>query len=132
MSNSKREIEKLEKRIELLELELKELKTVQPDAINERFSHIEEALYSTKDVLNMKDVCQYLDISPSLLYKMTCNGEIPHFKPRGKMVFFCKNELVEWAKQNHCYVPREFNESVTSEPNEFSDNEKENSEKEQH
>ena len=88
---NKKELEKLEKRIELLEMQVKELKTVEPDVINERFKEINEALYSTKDILNMKEVGLYLDISQSLLYKLTCNGEIPHFKPRGKMIFFEKN-----------------------------------------
>ena len=53
---SKKEIERLEKRIELLEMEFKQLKTVEPKAINERFKLIEETLYSTKDILNMKEV----------------------------------------------------------------------------
>lgn len=103
---SKKEIERLEKRIELLEMEIKQLKTVEPEAINERFKSIEETLYSTKDILNMKEVGQYLDISQSLLYKLTCNGEIPHFKPRGKMIFFEKQVLVEWIKQNPSYVSK--------------------------
>ena len=48
---AKKEIERLEKRIELLEMQFKELKSVEPDAINERFKSIEDALYSTKDIL---------------------------------------------------------------------------------
>ena len=97
---AKKELELLEKRIELLEMQLKELKTIEPDIINKRLKSIEETLYSTKDILNMKEVCQYLDISQSLLYKLTCNGEIPHFKPRGKMIFFEKKELIKWIKKN--------------------------------
>ena len=51
---SKKEIEQLEKRIdriekclELLEMETKELKSVDPGIIEERFKSIEETLYST-------------------------------------------------------------------------------------
>lgn len=128
---SKKEIERLEKRIELLEMEIKQLKTVEPKAINERFKLIEETLYSTKDILNMKEVGQYLDISQSLLYKLTCNGEIPHFKPRGKMIFFEKKVLVEWIKQNPSYVSRENPDSHSSELNSTNNNE-EDSEEEQH
>ena len=128
---SKKEIERLEKRIELLEMEFKQLKTVEPKAINERFKLIEETLYSTKDILNMKEVGQYLDISQSLLYKLTCNGEIPHFKPRGKMIFFEKKVLVEWIKQNPSYVSRENPDSHSSELNSTNNNE-EDSEEEQH
>lgn len=128
---SKKEIERLEKRIELLEMEIKQLKTVEPEAINERFKLIEETLYSTKDILNMKEVGQYLDISQSLLYKLTCNGEIPHFKPRGKMIFFEKKVLVEWIKQNPSYVSKETPNSHSSELN-TADNNEEDTEEEQH
>lgn len=128
---SKKEIERLEKRIELLELEIKQLKTVEPEAINERFKLIEETLYSTKDILNMKEVGQYLDISQSLLYKLTCNGEIPHFKPRGKMIFFEKKVLVEWIKQNPSYVSKETPDSHSLELN-TADNNEEDTEEEQH
>ena len=128
---SKKEIERLEKRIELLEMEIKQLKTVEPEAINERFKLIEETLYSTKDILNMKEVGQYLDISQSLLYKLTCNGEIPHFKPRGKMIFFEKKVLVEWIKQNPSYVSKETPDSHSLELN-TADNNEEDTEEEQH
>ena len=128
---SKKEIERLEKRIELLEMEIKQLKTVEPEAINERFKSIEETLYSTKDILNMKEVGQYLDISQSLLYKLTCNGEIPHFKPRGKMIFFEKKVLVEWIKQNPSYVSKETSDSHSIELN-TADNNEEDLKEEQH
>lgn len=128
---SKKEIERLEKRIELLEMGIKQLKTVEPKAINERFKLIEETLYSTKDILNMKEVGQYLDISQSLLYKLTCNGEIPHFKPRGKMIFFEKKVLVEWIKQNPNYVSKETTDSHCPELN-TADNNEEDTEEEQH
>ncbi|NPD83043.1 helix-turn-helix domain-containing protein [Prevotella sp. PINT] len=101
MAKKKTEYELLLKRIELLEMQIKELKTVEPEVINDRLQSIEETLYTTKDILNMKEVCQYLDISQSLLYKLTCNGEIPHFKPRGKMIFFEKKELIEWIKKSN-------------------------------
>ena len=97
---AKKEIEHLTRRIELLEIQIKELKTVDPDVIKERLKSLEDAIYTTKEILNMKDVCQYLDISQSLLYKLTCTGEIPHFKPRGKMIFFEKKELIAWIKRN--------------------------------
>ena len=124
---AKKEIERLEKRIELLEMQIKELKSVEPDAINQRFKSIEDALYSTKDILNMKEVCQYLDISQSLLYKLTCNGEIPHFKPRGKIIFFEKKELIKWIKNNGNHVSEESCELPCQESNDSYNNEKEDS-----
>lgn len=104
---AKKEIELLQKRIELLEMQLKELKAFDPDIINQRLKSIEETLYSTKDILNVKEVCQYFDISQSLLYKLTCNDEIPHYKPRGKMILFEKKELIKWVKKSgKCGSPK--------------------------
>lgn len=124
---AKKEIEMLEKRIELLEMQLKEMKTIEPDIINQRLKSIEETLYSTKDILNMKEVCQYLDISQSLLYKLTCNGEIPHFKPRGKIIFFEKKELIKWIKNSGNHVSGEISELPNQESNDSCNNEKEDS-----
>jgi len=124
---AKKEIEMLEKRIELLEMQLKEMKTIEPDIINQRLKSIEETLYSTKDILNMKEVCQYLDISQSLLYKLTCNGEIPHFKPRGKIIFFEKKELIKWIKNSGNHVSGEISELPIQESNDSCNNEKEDS-----
>ena len=87
---AKKEIELLSKRVQSLEILVKELKL---EVVLKRIKFIEETLFSTKDILNAKEVCLYLDISQSLLYKLTSSGEIPHFKPRGKMVFFEKKEL---------------------------------------
>ena len=36
-----------------------------------------------------------------MLYKLTANKVIPHYKPRGKMIYFAKEELDEWVLQNH-------------------------------
>ena len=97
---AKKDIEQLSRRIEFLEMQIKELKTVDPGVVNEKLKSWEDAIYTTKEILNMKDVCQYLDISKSLLYKLTGSGEIPQFKPRGKMIFFEKKELIAWIKRN--------------------------------
>jgi excisionase family DNA binding protein len=128
---AKKEIEQLTRRIELLEMQIMELKTVDPVIINERLKAIEDALYTTKDILNMKEVCQYLDISQSLLYKLTCSGEIPHFKPRGKMIFFEKKELIEWIKRNRENDSESISPSIIIETDKSGNNE-EKVKKEQH
>lgn len=115
MANRK-EIERLERDIVLLEQEVRELRTIEPDVINERFRLIEETLYSTKEILNMKEVCQYLNISPSHLYKLTSNREIPHFKPGGKLLFFERNELMAWIRKNHCPGSESASEHTDPEP----------------
>lgn len=128
MAKKKTEYELLAKRIELLEMQVKELTTVEPEIINERLKSIEETLYTTKDILNMKEVCQYLDISQSLLYKLTCSGEIPHFKPRGKMIFFEKKELIEWIKKSNLLsseITKGSSKTISNDSTNYEENEKE-------
>lgn len=128
MAKKKTEYELLAKRIELLEMQVKELTTVEPEVINERLKSIEGTLYTTKDILNMKEVCQYLDISQSLLYKLTCSGEIPHFKPRGKMIFFEKKELIEWIKKGNLLsseITKGSSKTISNDSTNYEENEKE-------
>ena len=35
------------------------------------------------------------------VYKLTSGKEIPHYKPRGKMIYFAKEDLDEWLLQNY-------------------------------
>ena len=128
MAKRKTEYELLAKRIELLEMQVKELTTVEPEVINERLKSIEVTLYTTKDILNMKEVCQYLDMSQSLLYKLTCSGEIPHFKPRGKMIFFEKKELIEWIKKGNLLsseITKGSSKTISNDSTNYEENEKE-------
>ncbi|MEY3500310.1 MAG: hypothetical protein RL308_1979 [Bacteroidota bacterium] len=53
-----------------------------------------------KDVLNLNEACQFLDISPSHLYKLTSTKQIPHFCPQGKKLYFERMALKEWLKRN--------------------------------
>ena len=66
-----------------------------------RMEKIETALYSIKGTLNFKEAREYLDLSNSQLYKLTRNGDIPYYKPTGKLIYFNKQELDEWVCQNH-------------------------------
>ena len=126
---AKKDIERLEKRIELLEMQVDELKSIDPDIIEQRFKSIEDSLYSTKEILNMKDACQFLGFSQSMLYKLTCNGEIPHFKPRGKSIFFEKKELTTWIKKNGEHITGKTRKTTNSRTKRSSNNEKDSEEK---
>jgi excisionase family DNA binding protein len=50
-----------------------------------------------KMYLNTKDVCQFLDISISKLYKMTSQNEIPVYRFGGKLKFK-KEELIKFVE----------------------------------
>ena len=54
---------------------------------------------SQKEILTFYEAVEFLGISKSLLYKMTAKMLLPHYKPRGKMVYFDKKELEEWIRE---------------------------------
>lgn len=60
--------------------------------------HISEFSISEKEMLTFKEAADYLGISCSLLYKLTSNLMIPHYKPRGKMLYFSRTELEDYMK----------------------------------
>jgi len=53
-----------------------------------------------KDVLSFKEACDYLQLSSSTLYKLTCTKQIPCFCPTGKKLYFKRVELEEWLMRN--------------------------------
>jgi excisionase family DNA binding protein len=58
------------------------------------------ATLASKSVLTFDEVANYIGVSKSHLYKMTMLKTIPHYKPRGKMVYFDRIELESWLLQN--------------------------------
>lgn len=53
-----------------------------------------------KPFLTFDEACQYLEISKSCLYKLTSGCLIPHYSPRGKFIYFKREELEEYVLQN--------------------------------
>lgn len=101
MSKKKLNQEILSKRLDLLELKVQQLRTIGPEAFEHRIVQLEEKLYANKGMLTSQEAADYMGISISMLYKMTSRLEIPHYKPRGKMVYFDKQELEDWMRKNH-------------------------------
>lgn len=68
--------------------------------LHKRIESLENSRFANKDVLTFDEACQYLGVSDSLLYKLTAAKAVPHYKPRGKMIYFKKLELNEWLLHN--------------------------------
>lgn len=64
-------------------------------------------LFCTKEVLTSDEAARYMGISKHYLYKLTARGEIPHYKPMGKMCYFNRAELEQWLQQNRCATAAE-------------------------
>ena len=69
-------------------------------SIEERIEELENLVYLTKNVLSFEEACKFLNLSKSYLYKLTSTGSIPHYKPQGKMIYFEKDMLEAWLRQN--------------------------------
>lgn len=106
MANKKIDIEILAKRVELLEITVRELKSVEPEVLEERLKKIENSLYITKEMLTTTELAEYLGVSQSQIYKLTMNMEIPHYKPKGKTIYFDRKEIVRWMRSTHCSFER--------------------------
>jgi len=63
------------------------------DKLTEISNKLDEQYLLQKAVLNFKETCKYLDLSPSHLYKLTSTKHIPHFCPQGKKLYFKREDL---------------------------------------
>jgi excisionase family DNA binding protein len=50
----------------------------------------------TDEPLSLNEAAQYLNFKKSYIYKLTCQKQIPFFRPGGKKIYFKKSELNEW------------------------------------
>jgi len=60
--------------------------------------------------LNVKDASQFLRCSKAHIYKLIHRKEIVYFKPCGKMIYFMRRDLMEWAFRNRVGRENEKNE----------------------
>ena len=69
-------------------------------SIEQRIEELEALVYATKNVLSFDEASKHLNLSKSYLYKLTSAQQIPHYKPQGKMIYFEKDALDAWLRQN--------------------------------
>lgn len=75
-------------------------------------SVIDKTIFCTKEVLTSDEVSRYMGISKSYLYKLTMRGEIPHYKPLGKMCYFNRVEVEQWLQSNRCATSTEISDKA--------------------
>ena len=66
----------------------------------DRIEVLANAILSNKPILSLEEASAFTGLATSYLYKLTSTQEIPHYKPRGKMLYFDRGELEAWLKQN--------------------------------
>lgn len=65
-----------------------------------------------KKILTSEEAAAYMGISQSTLYKLTSSRQIPHFKPRGKMCYFDREELECWLQRNRVASMEDINDEA--------------------
>jgi len=81
--------------------------------IRERLANIEAMVLSQKKVLNFNEVAEYTGLSRSYLYKLTCSGGIPCYKPSGKHIYFNREEIDRWLLQNRKLTKSEIDQKAS-------------------
>ena len=67
---------------------------------DEDFHRLQKATH--KEILSFKEALLYMDISESMLYKLTSSSKISYSKPNGGKLYFKKSDLDNWMLQNEC------------------------------
>lgn len=65
-----------------------------------------------KDVLTIEDAAAFTGLSRSHIYKLTSAGDIPHYKPNGKYIYFDRKELEAWLLRNRVSTNEEIQEKA--------------------
>jgi excisionase family DNA binding protein len=85
------------------------------DQLDHKLDRIERySLLAAKNVLTFDDVAFLTGMSKSYLYKLTCSQQIPHYKPNGKQIYFDRQEIEDWLKQNRIATAKEIDQNATN------------------
>ena len=80
----------------------------------DRLDILTSAVLSNKQTLNIDEAAAFTGLAVSYLYKLTSTQEIPHYKPRGKMLYFDRSELEGWLRQGKVSSNAEIERSATA------------------
>jgi excisionase family DNA binding protein len=75
-------------------MDRKELKQLILNSLEKYFGRVNDL---HKEIFDVLEVADYLNLSISNIRKKTSKGEIPHRKPSGKKLYFIKKEIDEWV-----------------------------------
>lgn len=91
--------------------------TITLSDVNAKLDILTNAVLSNKQTLSIEEAAIYSALSVSYLYKLTSTQQIPHFKPRGKIIYFDRSELDEWLRQNRVKTTAEIETAAVNHVN---------------
>ncbi len=66
--------------------------------LNQLEAKIDSLSSTAKERLTIEEAAEYLKLSKSFIYKATSSKLIPYYKPFGKVIYFEKADLDNWAR----------------------------------
>lgn len=66
----------------------------------ERKERTAERVTENKPMLTMQEAAMFTGLSRHTLYRLTCSKQIKHYKPGGKLIYFSREDLINWMMQN--------------------------------
>tara|TARA_R110002126_G_scaffold55819_1_gene149598 strand:- start:2072 stop:2404 length:333 start_codon:yes stop_codon:yes gene_type:complete len=95
------------------------------ELLNQRLDRIEKLLQNLNsiignktsigtcpEIMDVKALTEYLNVSSSYIYKMTSSNQIPHSK-KGKKLYFDKEKVTNWALEKAEMTQEEMQEVAT-------------------
>lgn len=67
------------------------------------------ALLGAKNVLTLDETVFLTGLSKGHIYRLTSTQAIPHYKPKGRNIYFKKDEIEDWLLQNRIRTKTEIN-----------------------
>lgn len=109
-------LSKKQEEINQLKEKLQELEQQDKTCINEikhAIDRIERySIIAAKQVLTLEEVAFITGLSRSWIYKATSNHTIPCYKPNNKLLYFDRDEINAWMKQNRVATTDEINNNA--------------------
>ena len=79
-----------------------------------RLDILTAAILTQKAVLNTEEAAAFTNLAVSHIYKLTSTQEIPHYKPRGKMIYFDRVELEGWLLSRRIKTVEEIEQAAVT------------------
>lgn len=114
LESAKKVLEKQEdidtvlKKMELLNIFLKRFGGLTD--LTKHLAFIERKMYMIKEFLTVQEAADFLNLSKSMIYKLTRERQLPIYKPNGKNVFIHRDDLNNWIKQNRILTQQELDD----------------------
>ena len=90
----------LNKKIDLLADMIEHIQSYDIDSILKRIENLEDKIVNVKETLTLLEAAEFTGLKSSYLYRLTSDRKIPHYKPQGKILYFDREDLLDWMRQN--------------------------------